>query len=140
MLPGFETYKDRMLKSCAPENLTTYKADLGAVIDEIVKIREGRPLILRMTDFYIAWHPSWLENGLDEVCTTCIGYSSEAVRQVAEQHGVPVASTMVGLNGKDYMSEFPAGYLKADGSHPSDAGAQFIATLLQQTGYEYAGK
>ncbi len=50
------------------------------------------------------------------------------------------ATSMAGFNGKDYMSEIPAGYLRADGSHPSDAGVQFIATLLQQTGYEYAGK
>jgi hypothetical protein len=140
LLPGFETYKGKMLKSCAPETWAKYKADLGAVIDEIDKIREGRLLILRMTDFYIAWHPSWVENGLDEICTTCIGYSSESIRQVAAEHGVPVADTMVGLNGKDYMSEFPAGYLRADGNHPTDAGAQFIASLLQQTGYEYAGK
>jgi len=140
LLPGFDTYKANMLKSCAPEKLTTYKADLGAVIDEIDRIREGRPLILRMTDFYIAWHSSWLKNGLDEVCTTCIGSHSEAIRQVAEQHGVPVANTMVGFNGKDYMSEIPAGFIRSDGSHPADAGAYFIAKLLQQTGYTYAGK
>jgi len=139
LYPGFETYKDNMLKACAPEKWTTYKADMGAVIDEIYKIREGRPLILRMTDFYIAWHSNWLKNELDEVCTTCVGSSSEALRQVAKEHGVPVARTLVALNGKDYRSEIPAEYLM-DGIHPSDAGAQFIATLLQQTGYEYAGK
>ena len=113
---------------------------MGAFLDEIDKIREGRPLILRMTDFYIHLHSKWVENGVDEVCTTCIGYQAEAIHQVANEHGVPVAVTIAGLNGKDYMSEIPAGYLRADGSHPSDAGAQFIATLLQQTGYEYAGK
>ena len=139
LYPEFETYKDTMLKSCAPEKWATYKADLGAVIDEIDKIREGRPLILRMTDFYIPVHSDWLINGVDEVCTTYIGYLAEAIRQVAEEHGVPVADTLVGLNGKDYMSEIPAEYLM-DGIHPSDAGAQFIATLLQKTGYEYAGK
>jgi hypothetical protein len=51
----------------------------------------------------------------------------------------PVADTMVGLNGKDYRSKIPAGYLR-DGIHPWDTGAQFIATLLQKTGYGYAGK
>jgi hypothetical protein len=139
LLPGFETYKDKMLKSCAPETWATYKAHLGTVLDEIGKIREGRPLILRMTDAYIPVHSNWDFYGVDEVCTTCLGYLSEAIRQVAEEHGVPVADTMVGLNGKDYMSEIPAGYLR-DGIHPSGPGAQFIATLLQKTGYEYAGK
>ena len=139
LLPGFETYKDNILKSCAPETWATYKAHLEAVLDEIDKIREGRPLILRMTDFYIPVHSIWVENGVDEVCTTCFGYQSEAIRQVAEEHGVPVADTMVGLNGKDYKSEIPAGYLR-DGIHPWDTGAQFVATILQKTGYEYAGK
>jgi hypothetical protein len=137
--PGFETYKDNMLKSCAPETWATYKAHLGAVLDEIDKIREGRPLILRMTDAYIPVHSNWLLNEVDEVCTKCLGYLSKAIRQVADEHGVPVADTMVGLNGQDYRSEIPAEYLM-DGIHPSDAGAQFIATLLQKTGYEYAGK
>jgi hypothetical protein len=139
LYPGFETYKDNMLKSCAPETWATYKAHLGAVLDEIDKIREGRPLILRMTDAYIPVHSNWLLNEVDEVCTKCLGSLSKAIRQVADEHGVPVADTMVGLNGKDYRSEIPAEYLM-DGIHPSDAGAQFIATLLQKTGYEYAGK
>ena len=139
LYPGFETYKDNMLKACAPETFAPYKAHLGAILAEIDKIREGRPLILRMTDAYIPVHSNWLKNGVDEVCTTCFGYVSEAIRQVADEHGVPVARTLVALNGKDYRSEIPAEYLM-DGIHPSDAGAQFIATLLQKTGYEYAGK
>jgi hypothetical protein len=140
LYPGFETYKDNMLQGCAPDTWATYKAHLGAFLDEIDKIREGRPLILRMTDGYIPLHSKWLKNGVDEVCTTYFGYISEAIRQVADEHGVPVARTLVALNGKDYRSEIPAEYLQIDGIHPSDAGAQFIATLLQKTGYEYAGK
>ena len=139
LLPEFDAYKDKMLKSCAPETWSKYQADLGAFLDEIDKIRDGRPLILRLTTSYIL-HSSYIENGVDDVCTKCTGYISEAIRQVAEEYGVPVADTMVGLNGKDYLSEVPAGYIGEDGIHPSDAGAQFIATLLQKTGYEYAGK
>jgi hypothetical protein len=139
-LPDFEIYKDKMLKSCAPETWATYQNDLGVFLDEIGKIREGRPLILRMTTAYNPLHSSFKENGVDDVCTKCSGYISEAIRQVAEQYGVPVADTMFGLNGKDYTSEIQAKYIGPDGIHLSDAGAQYIATLLQQTGYEYAGK
>ena len=139
LYPGFETYKDNMLKACAPETFATYKAHLGAFLDEIDKIREGRPLILRMTDIYIPLHSNWLKNEVDEVCTTCFGYISEAIRQVADEHGVPVARTMAGLNGKDTRSEIPEEYLM-DGIHLADAGAQFVATILQKTGYAYAGK
>lgn len=138
--PDFETYKDKMLKSCAPETWATYQNDLGAFLDEIDKIRDGRPLILRMTTAYNPLHLSYIENGVDDVCTKCGGYISDAIRQVAEAHGVPVADTMAALNGKDHMSEIPAEYIGPDGIHPSDAGAQYIASLLQQTGYAYAGK
>ena len=140
LYPGFETYKDNMLKSCTPDTWVTYKAHLGAVLDEIVKIREGRPLILRMTDLYIPVHSKWVENGVGDVCTACIGYQAEAIRQVADEHGVPVASTLVAVNGKDYMSEPPTGYIIKNDVHLTDVGAQFIATVLQKTGYEYAGK
>jgi lysophospholipase L1-like esterase len=78
------------------------------------------------------FHSKWVENGVDEVCTTCLGNTSKAIRQVAEEHGVPVADTMIRLNGKDYLQDYnEAGYLRGDGIHPSDAGTQFIATLLQ---------
>ncbi len=139
LLPGFEASKDRMLNSCAPETYATYKTHLGSFLDEIDKVREGRPLILRMTNFYIPLHSSWMENGIDEVCTTCTINALEAVQQVAEEHGVPLANTLVALSGKDYASDPPPEYVRSDG-HLSDAGAQYVATVLQQTGYEYAGK
>ena len=138
--PGFEAYKDTMLNTCAPETFYTYKAQWEAVLDEIDKIREGRPLILRMTTEYIPIHSDWLKYGVDAVCTICFGYSPEIIRQVAEAHGVPLADTMLALSGKYKLSDPPAEYIGPDGIHPSDAGAQFIASLLQQTGYEYAGK
>jgi hypothetical protein len=48
---------------------------------------------------------------------------------------------MLALNDEDYMLDpVEAGYIRSDGEHLSDAGAQFVATLLQQTGYAYAGK
>jgi len=140
-LPGFDTYTDKIRDSCAPETFTTYNAHLSAFIDEIYKLREGRPLILRMTDLYNPLHSIWKANGVDDVCTACFRNAADALRQVAEEHGVPVADTMLGFNGEDYMSDpVDAGYIDWDGIHLSDAGMQFIATLLQQTGYEYAGK
>ncbi len=138
-LPDFEAYKNSLLASCAPEKWTTYKTHLGLVINEIYKLREGRPLILRMTDLYIPVHSSWVKFGMDEVCTACLVALSEAVRQVATEHGVPVADTMNGFNGDDHLSDpVDLGYIMNDGIHPSDKGAQYLAAVLQQTGYAYA--
>jgi len=140
-LPEFEAYKSNLLTSCAPEKHATYKTNLGLVIDEIYKLREGRPLILRMTDLYIPVHASYKAYYMDEVCTACLSSFADAIRQAAAEHGVPVADTMAGFNGKDYMSDpVEAGYIGPDGIHISDKGAQYIASLLQQTGYEYLVK
>jgi hypothetical protein len=140
-LSGFEEYRESLLASCSPENFNIYKTNIGMVIDEIYKIRGGRPLILRMTDVYIPEHSRWTLWGVDEECTACLGASAEAIRQVAEEHGVPVADTMTGFNGNDYMLDpVEAGYIREDGVHPSETGAQFIATILQQTGYTISGK
>lgn len=140
-LSGFEEYKESLLASCSPENYVTYKTNIGTLIDEIYKIREGRPLILRMTDLYIPEHSRWTLWGVDKECTVCVGGVAETIRQVAEERAVPIADTMAGFNGNDYMLDpSEAGYFREDGVHPSDKGAQFIANLLQQTGYAYSGQ
>lgn len=134
---AFAVYKANLQKSCAPETYVAYKADLAAILDEIIKIREGKPLILRMTDFYIPVHADWKPAGVDEVCTACFENSSQAIHQVAGQYGVPVVSTLDGLNGVDGMQDpREKGYIRSDGIHPSDTGAEFVAKLLQQSGYE----
>lgn len=140
-LPDYAAYKNKLLASCNQDGWSTYKTNLGLVIDEIYKIREGRPIILRMTDFYNPAHSKFLTYNIDDVCTACLASFAEAIREVAAEHGVPVADTMLGFNGKDYMADpVEAGYIRSDGEHPSDTGAQFIAKLLQQTGYTFAGK
>jgi lysophospholipase L1-like esterase len=140
-LPDFDTYKNNLMANCTQDGWSTYKTNLGAVIEEIFKIREGRPIILRMTDFYIPVHARYIANEIDDVCTACLTTFSDSIRQVATDHGVPVAETMAGFNGNDNKSDpVELGYIREDGIHPSDAGAQFLAILLQQTGYAYAGK
>lgn len=140
--PGaLATYKEQLLQSCAPETYNTYRADLSATLDEIEKIREGKPLILRMTDIYIPVHSSLKSENMDDVCTTCVENFSQAIHQVAEQHEVVVVSTMDGLNGKDHqLDPREKDYIGFDGIHLSDAGAEFVAKLLQQSGYAYSTK
>lgn len=138
---GFDTYEEKILQSCDPDTFTTYKAHLGAMIDEIYKIREGRPIILRMTNIYIPYHSSWKEWEVDDTCTKCVVTSLKTIQQVAEEHGVPLANTLVAFNGEDYLLDpVDTGYIRVDGTHLSDKGAQLAAFVLQKTGYECTGK
>lgn len=130
-------YKQKMLQSCAPETFATYKAHLNAILDEIANIRNGKPVILRMTDYYIPVHTQYKMAGVDDSCTTCMWNFSSTIRQVEKERGVPDFSTMDALNGPDHLQDpNQNGYIGEDGGHLSDAGAQFVAKLLQQSGYK----
>jgi lysophospholipase L1-like esterase len=125
---------------CTTEALAPYQADLEAIYDEIARLREGRPLILRATDIYNPLLSRWREKGIEDACRVCWESVNAAARQAAEGHRVPFVSVYDGFNGPDHEQDPRAkGLIRDDGEHPSEAGAQFIAELLQQSGYAYAG-
>lgn len=113
-----------------------YKADLDAIYDEIAELREGRPLILRATGVYNPVISVWQEMGIDDVCSTFWEGQNTAARQAAEEHGVQFVDTNAAFNGPDHDQDpRKKGWIKDDGEHPSEAGAQFYAEVLQQSGY-----
>ena len=127
-------------QAAPPELLAPYQADLEAIYDEIARLREGRPLILRATDIYNPLLSRWREKGIEDACRVCLESVNAAARQAAEEHRVPFVSVYDGFNGPDHDQDPRAkGLIRDDGEHPSEAGAQFIAELLQQSGYAYAG-
>ncbi len=135
-------YRAALPGTCAPETWITYKSHLRSILDEIDKIRQRKPLILRMTDVFIPVHASWKKEGVDDVCTTCLENYAAAIREVAEEYGVTVVSTLDGLNGPDHLYDpTEKGYIGPDGMHLSDAGDQAVARLLMGSGYGvYTGK
>lgn len=134
-------YRAAIKKSCAPTTFTRYKADLGALYDTIFKLRGGRPVIMRETDFYIPIYAAVQMAGLKETCRHCFENGAAAVHQAAKAQGVPVASSFDALNGKDHQSDAATrGYIQPDGIHLSFKGAQLVAKALRQTGYAYAGR
>lgn len=111
---------------------------MKAILDEIDTIREGRPLIIRMTDHYVPVHADWREFGVDDICTVCLDNFSAAIHQAAESHGVTVISTMDAFNGKDHKHDpREDGFIGGDGVHLSDKGRQLVAKLLIESGFDY---
>lgn len=130
--------KAQIQANCAPETWSAYIADLEAILDEIETIREGRPLILRMTDHYVPDHPKWKKYGVDDVCTACFDNFVAAIHQAAESHGVTVIKTIDAFNGKDHKQDpGEKGYIGGDGFHLSDKGRQLVAKLLIESGFDY---
>ena len=44
---------------CSPEALAGYKADLDAIITEILSLRSGSPIIIRAMDYYCPIYSRW---------------------------------------------------------------------------------
>ncbi len=135
----FAVYRANMARSCTPQTFERYKADLGALYDEIAKVRGGRPIIMRATDFYVPFYADWQKGEVKDVCGFCVDNLAAAARQVAAEHRVPVASSMDALNGLKRNVD-PRARDWTDGPRLTEAGAQRVAVALQQTGYGYSGK
>jgi predicted dienelactone hydrolase len=130
-------FANRAPASCSPEGFEQYTADMEAIWAEILKLRGGKPTILRATDIYNPLVSPWREAGVFEACTGCWQNMSNAARLAAEAYNIPFLSRLDAFNGPSH-DEDPRekGYIHFDGEHPSDLASQFTAELLSQMGYE----
>jgi len=124
-------------EACDMDRLTQYIADLKSIWGKIIELRDGQPVILRATDLYNPLVSGWQEFGVFESCTVCWENLSAASRQAADSYGIPFLSRYDAFDGVDH-SEDPRekGYIREDGEHPSQLGAEFTAGLLSDMGYE----
>jgi hypothetical protein len=124
-------------EAITPDSFAQYKADLSAIYDEVAKLREGRPMILRAVGIYNPVISVWREKGFEDVCRAFWDGQNDAVRQAAEQTGVPFVDTYAAFNGADHNQDpRERAFIRSDGEHPSEAGAQFYAALLGRSGYD----
>lgn len=124
-------------KNCDPENFGQWTADLNGIWGEVLKLRAGQPTILRAVDLYNPLVQPWKENGVFEECTLCWENMSDAARKAAEPYRIPFVSRLDGMNGINH-DEDPRekGFILPDGEHPSELGAQYMADLLADMGYD----
>jgi len=123
--------------SCEPASFQKWTTDLKAIWAEILKLRKGRPTILRATDIYNPLVSPWNKHGVFEACTECWENMSDAARLAAEAYNIPFLSRYDAFNGVNH-NEDPRekGYIRNDGEHPTDLANQYTAELLSQMGYE----
>lgn len=123
--------------SVGPDAFAPYVADLDAIYGGIARLRAGRPLVFRPTGIYNPVISRWREKGIADVCGALWDGLNDAARQVAEKHGARFVDTYGAFNGPAHDQDpRTKGLIREDGEHPSEAGAQFYAGLLQQSGYD----
>jgi hypothetical protein len=120
---------------CSPETLEAFAADLDGIYEEIIRLRDGSPTIVRTVEYH-AWSPDdWREAGFEDQCKQCLDNLNAVIRLIAEQHGVPVAPVYAAINGPDHDQDpREAGYTGETG-RLTEAGLQAIADQLRELGY-----
>jgi hypothetical protein len=124
-------------EACDMDRFTKYIADLESIWGKIFELRDGQPVILRATDLYNPLVSQWQGPGVFEACDVCWQNLSTANRQAADSLGIPFLSRYDAYNGVNH-NEDPRekGYIREDGEHPTQLGAEFTAGLLSSMGYE----
>jgi lysophospholipase L1-like esterase len=119
------------------EALKVYKEDTDAIFAELVSLRSPSDALIRTMDFPLNVK-ELKATGAFEVINTYWQDANEYVIQVAGEHHIPVArvyAAFMGPNGdEDPMDK---GYV-FDGIHPTEKGADLMAELFRELGYEYA--
>ena len=114
-----------------------YRAALEQIAVDIKRLRDGQPTIIRTIQVYSPGVGKWEEAGVYDDCMACDTYAREAEQAAADAQGVLIASAWDEFNGPDHTEDpVEKGYIADDGYHPSAEGAQAIADLLHDLGYE----
>jgi hypothetical protein len=125
-------------QDCLREALQEYKADTDAIIAEIVSLRSPSEALLRTMDIHEFMAQDWEAAGSFDVVNSYKQAANEHIIQVAGEHHIPVARVYAAFRGPD-GDEDPVdkGYVY-DGLHPTEEGADLLAELFRELGYEYA--
>ncbi len=125
-------------QDCLREALKEYKADTDAIIAEIVSLRSPSEALIRTMDSHEFMAQDWKAAGAFDVINTYKQDANEHVIQVANEHYIPVARVYAAFRGPN-GDEDPVdkGYVY-DGLHPTEEGADLVAELFRELGYEYA--
>jgi hypothetical protein len=110
--------------------------DLGAIVAEILALREGKDTIIRLLEDYHFNVERQKDLGFFEDKKACFEAVNAITHQVADEYGVLVAPLYLAFNGPDGEDD-PEAYLE-DYVHTNAAGDAIIADLLRELGYDFA--
>lgn len=119
------------------EDWQPYRDVLDEVYDEIWKVREGRPVVLRAHDIYNGFVAPWRVVGIEAECTANWEVEMQVIREAAETNGAVFVSFFDVFNGPGH-DEDPRekGWMADDGMHANDKGGSVAAEALAAAGFE----
>ena len=110
---------------------------LRDIYDIVFELRAGQPTVIRAFDQFNGMIADLREAGIEPECTATWNSESQALREAADDYGVPMASFYDEFNGPDH-DEDPRekGYIYPDGIHASLEGIAVQVEVLHELGYD----
>lgn len=113
-----------------------YREVLDEVYDEIWRIRDDRPVVLRAVDFAPGVLAAWREAGIAEECVGAQEAMNRTIREAAEANGATFVSFHDVINGPDHDHDPRGrGWIGDDGVHLSPAGQEQLTEALLASGF-----
>jgi lysophospholipase L1-like esterase len=124
---------------CCREMVASFKANLDAIIAEILSLRSTTDTIIRIADLPNPFVAKWKEQGIfEDVRGPCHDDLTEYIAQAASEHDIPVAHYHLALNGPNGDEDYTDKYT-SDGIHFNAAGLAVLADLYRELGYAPLG-
>jgi lysophospholipase L1-like esterase len=124
-------------RECAEERLVTAMANYSAILEEILKLRSTKDTIIRAQTYDNPFVNRWKEQGVFDERKSMLDRWNQQIVEIATKYYIQVARVYQDFNGLDGDQDpGDKGYISTDGLHNNDAGAQRIAELLRELGYE----
>jgi len=126
--------------NCEPEVYNPYIEILNEIYKEIFSLRDGKPTIIRATDFFNPLIDGHKFCEMENECTRCWETFNNAVRIAAEDNNIPFVSVYDLFNGGNHDEDpVEKGLIGNDYIHASKDGIIAIADLLREAGYDPIG-
>jgi len=126
-------------QQCLRDVIDSYKQYVDQIFDELTAIVDPAVTLIRVQDFYQFGTNQMTPEDFD-ITYPYWREGQEYVEQVAGQYGIPVAQVFDDFMGTDglYIDLVADGLVVGDGIHPTADGAERMAMLMHDLGYNLA--
>lgn len=137
----FDTRKNMETDGCFDVSMDEYVETTRQFIREIKNIVREKGAMIRLQNGYV---PTMIFQGgtngedISQDCLECFAAFWAAQAEVASEENIPLVDVFTFFHGEDHqLDPYKNGYIGSDHMHVNYQGAQVIADLYRQVGYEY---
>lgn len=126
-------------RACGKQLVASYAANAAAIVAEIVALRSPADALIRATDRWDVFYPTYQAMGLGAVTHEVSVALNAGLTRAAAAHGIPVAQAHATFMGPDGTTDpVAAGNVQRDELHLTGQGITTLASLLRKLGYDKA--